>query len=526
MARWDDKTITRRSDAAHLQRAKVLPYIRACLAMFAPWRLDGNTGAAAFEALFDSTGPTSLQRAANKLQRELTPAFQRWFELEAGPLVPEDQVEPVNRILEGSTKILHAALDASAFHTASQEAYGDLQIGTGALLALEGNDQTPVKWLSAPAWAVAFEDGPSGRAENVFWEKEFPAYILDSHWPGAQWSAKTRKEIGKGADTKIRVRQSSYYDPDLPGWRIAVQECGSYPVVWDSARDRTNPWIIFRYWTSPGDPWGRGPAMLALPNVRTANKIVEMILTAAAYQLAPPLMVSHDGVVNPDTMSLSPRALIRVARTGGPMGPSIAALPIGGNVDMGNLVLEDQRINIKRDLGDEQLPPPTGAVRSASEIVERTKNLAYDSGAAFGRLNHEFAPQVVARNIDLLDRRKVATINWADLRIDQLIMKVKLTGPLARTQNLEDVQTIVQFWELAKGIGGEEAFMHIANLSDGLPKLAKLMGVPLWAVNNPDTRAMLAKAAGQLAAHMLTGQGGGAAGTQATAAPGAGDFGL
>jgi hypothetical protein len=68
-------------------------------------------------------------------------------------------------------------------------------------------------------------------------------------------------------------------------------------------------------------------------------------------------------------------------------------------------------------------------------------------------------------------------------------MKVKVTGPLARSQNLEDVQTIVQFWELAKGVGGEEAFMHIADLQDGLPKLAKLMGVPLWAVNDEDTRA-------------------------------------
>jgi hypothetical protein len=43
-------------------------------------------------------------------------------------------------------------------------------------------------------------------------------------------------------------------------------------------------------------------------------------------------------------------------------------------------------------------------------------------------------------------------------------MRVKMTGPLARSQNLEDVQTIVQFWELAKGVGGEEAFHYIADL--------------------------------------------------------------
>jgi hypothetical protein len=93
-------------------------------------------------------------------------------------------------------------------------------------------------------------------------------------------------------------------------------------------------------------------------------------------------------------------------------------------------------------------------------------------------------PQVVARVIDLLDRRGVYGISWDELKIDQLIMRVKVTSPLARSQNLEDVQTIVQFWELAKSVGGEEAFIHIANTEDGLPRLAKLMGVPLWAVND------------------------------------------
>lgn len=500
MAQWSDRLIQNRAQAAEASRGKILSYIRECLRMTMPWRLEGSAGASAFEQLYDSTGPNGVQRAASRLQRELTPPFQRWYELEAGPLVPESSVEMLNRQLESTTKILHATLDASAFHTASLEAYADLMVGTGALLGLEGDDQIPIRWVSAPAWALAFEEGPSGRVDNTFWTKQFPAWILDQHWPGAQWPAATRKKISDGSTDLIKVRQATYYDPDIQGWRIAVQDLSGdgYPIVWDSARDRTNPWIIFRYWTTPGDPWGRGPVMLTLPDIRTANKTVEMILMAAAYSLAPPLMVAHDGVVNPDTMSLSPRALIRVSRTGGPMGPSISPLNLGSNVDVGQLVLDDQRQNITKNLLGRQLPPDSGAVRSASEIVERSKDLQYDAGAAFGRLNHEFVPQVVARQIDILDRKKVVGFDWSALKIDQLIMRVKVTSPLARSQNLEDVQTIVQFWELAKSVGGDEAFMQIAALESGLPKLAKLMGVPMWAVNTPEIRTQLAKMAGQV----------------------------
>lgn len=503
MAAWDDKTIEGRSSSAEQQRAANLPYIERCHEMVSPWRLNGGrASAAAFEKLFDATGAIQHQRSAARLQSAVTPPLQRWFELEAGPLVPEDVREELNRQLEPITALIHATLDASAFHIASIEAYGDLLIGTSALLATEGDDHMPIKWQAAAAHFLAIENGPGGRADNVYFKRKYPAWILDRHWPGAHWSSKTSRLIGAKATDEIEVRQSSYFDEETRTWRMAVQELetdGS-PVVWDKNRDRTNPWIITRYWTSPGDPWGRGPVMLALPDIRTANKTVEMLLTSAAYQLAPPLMVAHDGVVNPDTMTLNPRGLIRVSRTGGPMGPSIAPLMMGGNIDVGQIVLQEMRDQITKNLFGTSLPPPSGAVRSASEIIERTRDLAADQSAAFGRLNHEHVPQVVARVIDVLDRMKVAGFIWDQLRIDHFIMRVKLTSPLARAQNLEDVQTIAQFSELAVAIGGKEAFMVIANTEDGLPRLAKLMGVPMWFIRNKQARAALAESVGQLVA--------------------------
>lgn len=512
MAAWSDKLLSQRAAAAETSRGAILPYIRRCLEMTMPWRLDGRQGANAFERIFDSTATTGVQKSAARLQRDLTPPFQRWFDLEAGPLVDPSKAEAVNRQLETATGICHAVLDSSAFSIASIESYADLLVSTGALLAKEGDDNNPILWKSAPAWALAFEEGPSGRVDNTFWTKTFPAWILESHWPGASWPKEVRKKIADRSADGVKVRQSTYFDGDLNGWRTAIQclDGDGDQVVWDSARDRTNPWIIFRYWTTPGDPWGRGPVMLALGDIRTANKTVEMTLKAAAYALAPPLMVTHDGVVNPDTLRLAPHALIKVARTGGPMGQSIQPLSLGANFDVSQLVMADMRDGINKNLpGANSLPPPSGAVRSAQEWIQRTAQTQYETGAAFGRLNHEFVPNVVARTLDILDRRGVYGIDWDLMKIDQLVMRVKVTSPLARGQNLEDVQTIVQFWELAKTLGGEAAFAQIANTSDGLPRLAKLMGVPLWAVNDEGVRAQMAKAAGEMAANMMASNEGG-----------------
>lgn len=502
MARWDDKEIEQRAKAAEQIRNAIMPSYREALEYTMPWRLDRRRTRSEFSHLFDSTGLTGLQRFANRVQRDFSPPFQRWFELEAGPLVPPDQAEAVNRETMVATSVAHAVLDRSSFPTASVESYADLGIGTAALFGGEGDDQTLINWKAASAWKLALEEGPGGRCDNVYFREKYPAWLLPRHWPKAEWPQSIKDKISQHPTELIEVMQATYYDPELRGWRLCVQACeagkGHY-AAYENDRDRTNPWIITRYWTTPGDPWGRGPALLAMPDIKTANKTVEMILKAAAFQLAPPLMVQHDGVLNPDTLRLAPNSLIQVSRTGGPMGPTMAPLDIGSRIDTAQLVLEDLRTNIKRHLLDSQLPPLTGAVRSASEIVGRTKELAYDTGAAYGRLNHENAPQVVARVLDILDRKKVPFMNWDRLQIDDLILRVKVTSPIARAQNLEDVETTVQFWELAQQIGGKAAFLQVANTEDGLPKLAKLMGVPLWAVNTAERRAQLADAAGQMA---------------------------
>ncbi|MFN4296966.1 MAG: portal protein [Brevundimonas sp.] len=485
-AGWSVSKIIQRFQAAELQRAKVQPFIDRAMEYAMPWRRDIRKGRAPFDALFDSSGPTGVHKFGSRLQQDLTPPFQRWYQLEAGPLIDPRQAEEVNRQLETATLISHAALDASAFPKASHEAYSDLSIGTGALLAIEGDDDELIRWTAVPPWALAIEEGPSGRIDNVYWQRRYPANQLARLWPTAKWPERVAQLIAEDKTDEVLILQASYFDLSAKHWRFDVICREGADVeqakVWTSEH-RTNPWIVFRWWTTPGNPWGMGPLLLTLPDIMTANKAVEMILKAAAYALAPPLMVAHDGVVNPDTLRLAPHALIRVARTGGPLGSSIQPLDMNGRVDLAQLSLAEMKQNIAQNLMSRQLPPESAAVRSPTEIVERMREFAFDTGAAFGRMNHEYVPAVVARVLDILDKKKVPGIDFSLLKVDQLILKVKVTSPLARGQNLEDVQNIVRYLELLNAIGGPEARMAIAKIED-LHRLAALMGAPGW-INRP-----------------------------------------
>ncbi len=523
MARWTAIEIEQRAAQADAARAVINREIDECMDLCMPWRRR-QKGRGTFDRLFDSTGPTGVQRFAGRIQRDLTPPFTKWFNLEAGPLVPPAMVEAVNLELQTATHMVHAVLDASAFPQASAEAYGDLAIGTGALLGTEGDDRNPIRWQSATPWSLGIEEGPSGRIENVYWRKPYPAWALKKLWPGAHWGKKVQEMIDSGSRAEVEPLQASYYDDDADLWRIAIVSVadGEKAIVWETER-RSNPWVIPRWWTSPGSPWGRGPLMLALPDIKTLNKTVEMVLRAAAYSLAPPLMVLHDGVVNPDQMRLAPNALIRVARTGGPMGRSIEPMDIGSKVDLAQIVLQDLRQSTNKTLLNEQLPPVTGAVRSASEIVERAKELQFDASAAFGRLNHELVPGVISIGIDLLDKRKVAMIDWNKLKIDQLVLKVTVISPLARAQALDDVQNTVQWLETMKAIGGDLMVAHASQIEDVGPYLGGRFGVDKTLIRPKADRDALEKAgAAAAAASAQNGQGAPGAPAQGGAAPKAG----
>lgn len=497
MAGWSVQKILAREAAANAKRGEVKAYIDRAMQFAMPWRVQHGRRTA-FEQLFDSSGPTGVHKFGSRLQRDLTPPFARWFALEGGPLIADDKVEEVNRQLEVATRICHAALDASSFANASGQAYADLSIGTAGLLAVEGDDEELIRWTAVPPWGLSIEEGASGRIDNVYWRRRYPGEQLKVLWPKAVWPAVIEQKIAKNEE--VEILQASYWDVDARVFRFDVIaiEGGQNAKAWETT-NRTNPWIIFRWWTTPGNPWGLGPLLLTLPDVMTANKAVEMILKAAAYALAPPLMVAHDGVVNPDALRIAPHALIKVGRTGGPLGSSIQPLDMNGRVDLTQLALQDMRQNIAQNLMARQLPPESAAVRSPTEIVERMREFQFDTGSAFGRLNHEYIPAVIARTLDILDRKKVPGIDFRQLKVDQLILKVRVTSPLAQQQNLEDVERAVRFAELVKAIGGEQLFAAVVNVEE-MHRLAPMIGSPGWTVRPRADRERMMQAMGEAAA--------------------------
>jgi hypothetical protein len=227
---------------------------------------------------------------------------------------------------------------------------------------------------------------------------------------------------------------------------------------------------------------------MVLPTVKTLNKAQEITLKTAALAMLGIFTRIDDGVFNPDTARLEPGAMWTVARNGGVLGPSIQKLDPPGDLQISNIVLQDLRMQIQAGMLDQQLPPDAHSPRSAAEIIERVKRLSQDHAGAFGRLVHEIVQPVVRRVIEILYKLGVLK---SPLKIDQLLVQVRVTSPLAAAFNAIKAQLRVEYWQAANALA-PDLVPKVINREAMLVEIGKSMGVPASEMYPQDIRTSIA----------------------------------
>jgi hypothetical protein len=161
-------------------------------------------------------------------------------------------------------------------------------------------------------------------------------------------------------------------------------------------------------------------------------------------------------------------------------------LPRAGDFNVSQIVINDLRMNIKRILLDESLPPDNMSARSATEVVERMKELAQNLGSAFGRLINETMLPLVSRVLQVMDERGLIDL---PLRVNGLEVKVTPVAPLAMAQNMEEINSVVQFLQLTQSLGNEGALA--VKMGDLIDYLGDKLGVPAALRTSAAERAYL-----------------------------------
>ena len=389
--------------------------------------------------VYDSTAEEGIDQFASRIQGSLVPSWTQWMDLVAGDDIPDDQVEEVNKALKKATDTFFSNINHSNFDTEITPSLLDLGVGTGAIL-IEENDfdeSSALKFTNVPLAELYVEKPARGAIKNVFRKQKVEAGNIPITWPSAEIPEKLQKIVDKTPEKEVEITNAFLFNTKSKLYtQIVIWEKSSIFVQ----EFKTRRLIVFRWSVTPGEAYGRGPAIKKLPDIRTANKIVELTLGNAALQMSGVFTGKSDGIFNPHTARIAPATIIPVGSNDN-ANPTLRPLPLSGNLGIADHLLEGYQNNIRKAFFSNPLGDITDPVRSATENILRNQEFLKQSGANIGRQKTELIEPIVAASVDILIGRG----KMPDITVDGKDVTIKQSSPLAKAEDIEEFQN-TQLW--------------------------------------------------------------------------------
>ena len=347
--------------------------------------------------LYDATAMDAVDQLAASLLGQLTPPWAQWFGLKPGQDVAEEDREGLAKVLEKAAKTIQSHFDRSNFSVEMHQCFLDLVVGGTASLLFEEarpGDMSAFKFSAVPLSDVVLEEGEGGRLDVAYRKLTLTPAQLIKRYPFATI------DIDEFLDIKEELVVLEGVVPDETAYQFtAILERDERILV--DVRLPRSPFISFRWMKSPAEVYGRSPVMKALPDIKTANKVVELILKNASIAISGIWQADDDGVLNPANIELTPGAIIPKAVGSKGLTP----LDMPARFDVSQLVLEDLRERIRHTMLIDRLPQIGSRQMTATEILERSSEMSLVMGATYGRLQSELLTPLIQRAFDILRRR-------------------------------------------------------------------------------------------------------------------------
>lgn len=426
--------------------------------------------------LYSSAGEQAANEFVNTMQDLLCPPLSKWIDVEAGVLFPEDKREDVNKELKKICEKANEYKNLSNFDIAFSEFCYDLFAGTACMLIMPGDSiYQPVNYKTIPLTEYSIEEGNDG---NVSWV--FREFTMKRENIPQMWRELSKMEIKDNeAEKDMQILECTYWDKDINQWVYLVIDLTNKSELL-KREYKTNPFVVLRWNKAAGEPYGRGPGIAALNDIKTLNMIKWYSLRALAYNL-PPLLVQEDAMLDVEQLDMTPFALNVVPNS----QSSIVPLQLTQtNPNLEQYKVQELQMDIKRATLGNTLPNEGNRQLTATEVNQRMLELKKNLNSVFGRLIL-FQIDMVRRIFDVMITNKIIKAKDKDgtgfdaAEINGMIYKVKINSPVAKQLKANEAQAIMAAAGLLIQIDPTgRSLNNTLKLDQMSPYLMDLLGVP------------------------------------------------
>lgn len=368
----------------------------------------------------DSSGALALQQFCAIADSLITPKNRLWHGLESDEYVMQDRAS--RQWFDDARKILfqYRYRSDGNFHGQNYRiwkslgAYGNGVMFVDNLDARWHHNRPGLRYKGVPLGECFFADNHQGIVTIlVRWFRLTARQAAEKF--GEDWMPATlRPALMQDLQTPyqflhcVKPRPLDEYDPErldylgMPFSSHYVSIDGQCMVAPEGGY-RTFPYAISRYDQMPGEVYGRGPAQLVLPSLKTLNAEKAIFLKTGHRASDPILIGPDDGLVDFDMRAGAYNA----------GGVNSDGRPLVHTVQTGDIAITEKMMLEERGLIENMFLTPLFKTlmqnpnMTATQVVELINERAMLVAPTLGRQHSEYAGSLVPREMSLLARMKV-----------------------------------------------------------------------------------------------------------------------
>lgn len=472
-----------------------------CLPRASGFTSKKQDGAKRSEKAIDSTPILALERFAAAVESVVTPRTQTWHGLQNERFADDNEVQ---EYFEECTRILFRIRYAPAANFANQQSENYVSIGAfgnGCVFV----DELPGKgtrYICYPLQEIYFEENYQGIIDMVHRKftltarqavQQFGKDVLPENIQRA--SERTPLERYEfihrvSPNENIRyVEGEPVPGPDGMPWASLYISISGKKVVRKSGY-HTMPYCIARYYKSPGETYGRGPGMTALPDIKVLNEMNKETLIGAQLANRPPVLVADDGVL--DAFSLVPGS-INPGGVNGQGNPMAVPFATGAQPNLG-LEMMDQKRQLINDIFLVTLFQilVQNPQMTATEAMLRAQEKGQLLAPTMGRIMSEQLGPMIEREVDICARMGLFPDPPQQLIDAGAEFDIDYKSPLIRMQRADEGSGIAQTLQIATSIAQfDQSVLGLFNAGDIMREFADINGMPRSLIKDAEEEAQM-----------------------------------
>ncbi|WP_276971527.1 portal protein [Tatumella ptyseos] len=460
-----------------------------CLPRGADFKGEVRDGQKKSEKAIDSTPILALERFAAAVESVVTPRTQQWHTLNNEKFADDPEVQ---EYFEECTKILFRLRYSPLANFANQMSENYVSIGAfgnGCVYVDDMPGKGP-RYLCYHLREIYFEENYQGVVDLV--HRKFK---LSARQAVQQFGKENLPENIQRASESNPLSKFDFIHRVCPNDEIQFTDEGepkkdhtgmpwsSYYLTKDGMKIvsqggyHTMPYCIARYYKSPGETYGRGPGMTALPDIKVLNEMNKETLIGAQLANRPPVLVADDGVL--ERFSLTP-ASINTGMVSSSGSPKAIAFQTGAQPSLG-MEMMDQKRQLINDIFLVTLFQilVQNPQMTATEAMLRAQEKGQLLAPTMGRIMSEQLGPMILREVDICARNGLFPPPPQQLIDAGAEYDIDYQSPLVRIQRAEEGSGILQTMQAAASLAQfDPSVLQIIKTGDALRDLADINGMP------------------------------------------------